>query len=73
MDRLHACVHIVCNQLPHVMASYWLQTQQALQGPDGLIKKPVLTTELLQRPPFRFLQDIIAEVRRQFCSSRVSY
>ena len=54
------------------MAGYWVQTQQALQGPDGVVKKPALTAELLQRPPFRFLQDVIAEARLQSCLSEGS-
>lgn len=43
-------------------SQYWLRTQQLLQGPDPIVRRPLLTDALLQRPPFRFLQDVIAEV-----------
>lgn len=39
------------------------KTQETL---GRVIKKPVLTEKLLTRPPFRFLRDILAEVRPCF-------
>ncbi|KAK9797397.1 hypothetical protein WJX73_003902 [Symbiochloris irregularis] len=44
------------------MAEFWVRTQEVLQGPDPLVRRPLLTATLLKRPPFRFLQDVISEV-----------
>jgi TRAF3-interacting protein 1 len=38
------------------MADYCAATRQAF---DGLFTKPVLTDKLLQRPPFKFIGDVI--------------
>jgi hypothetical protein len=49
-----------------VQEPYWEVTQRALQSGDApLVRRPRLTAALLQRPPFRFLHDVIAEVRRE--------
>uniref|UniRef100_A0A493SYG5 TRAF3-interacting protein 1 N-terminal domain-containing protein n=1 Tax=Anas platyrhynchos platyrhynchos TaxID=8840 RepID=A0A493SYG5_ANAPP len=38
------------------------QTREAL---GRVIRRPPLTDRLLSRPPFRYLHDLIAEVRRR--------
>jgi hypothetical protein len=42
---------------------YWEVTQSMLQGDDAIVRKPRLKDALLQRPPFRFLHDVITEVK----------
>lgn len=49
--------------------SYWQRTQHLLQsGNDPLVRRPKLTGPLLQRPPFRFLHDVISEVSSALAS-----
>ena len=46
--------------------AFWVATQNVLQGKNGepLVRKPKLTENLLKKPPFRFLHDVISEVIR---------
>ena len=40
----------------------WVTATQETLG--GLIKRPRMTDALLQKPPFRFLHDIVSEVTK---------
>ena len=53
------------------MGEFWAPTQAALQGGDApMVRRPRLTPELLKKPPFRFLHDVISEVRRARAGGR---
>ena len=53
------------------MREFWAPTQAALQGGDApMVRRPRLTPELLKKPPFRFLHDVISEVRRARAGGR---
>lgn len=43
-------------------APEWVTVTQANLG--AVIKRPKLTDQLLQKPPFRFLHDIVSEVSK---------
>lgn len=45
------------------MAEFWAQTIDIIQGSQPLIEKPKLKPELLQKPPFRFLHDVVTAVQ----------
>ncbi|CAG9466426.1 unnamed protein product [Pedinophyceae sp. YPF-701] len=47
------------------MGDYWVETQAILQDPASpLVRRPKLKDALLQKPPFKFLHDVISEVQR---------